>query len=119
MNRYSVFTVTEVFEKMDSTNGKYGVLSGGVKFKARSDRLVLFKSKGVECVTCGVRGEFFALESFRDEPPHLNLYAVSQGREVLMTKDHIFPKSLGGPNCLENYQTMCEPCNGRKADTVE
>lgn len=28
-----------------------------------------------------------------------------------MTKDHIVPKSKGGPDKIENYQTMCTECN--------
>lgn len=48
---------------------------------------------------------------------HFNLYAMTpEGREVLMTKDHILPRSKGGKDRIENLQTMCQPCNGKKAD---
>lgn len=47
----------------------------------------------------------------------MNLYGYDKdGNEVLMTKDHIVPKSLGGRNCLENYQTMCCVCNCNKGN---
>lgn len=36
------------------------------------------------------------------------------GKEVLMTKDHIIPKSKGGANDISNYQTMCKRCNEAK-----
>lgn len=35
-----------------------------------------------------------------------------------MTKDHIVPKSKGGPDCIENFQTMCEECNKKKKNTM-
>ncbi len=84
----------------------------------------------LSCVRCGVVGLYFAVErsARRDKttrtwkpclssPWHLNLYALNaQGHEVLMTKDHIVPKSKGGPNCDSNYQTMCTKCNNHKAD---
>ncbi len=63
------------------------------------------------------------------ETPHLNLYHVQEEEEkgewknlakdgmVLMTKDHIIPRSKGGPTTLENLQTMCSICNGKKGNT--
>ena len=35
-----------------------------------------------------------------------------------MTKDHIIPRSKGGPDCIENFQTMCEECNNKKRDIM-
>lgn len=33
-----------------------------------------------------------------------------------MTVDHIYPVSLGGNNCLQNYQCTCKSCNQMKRD---
>lgn len=33
-----------------------------------------------------------------------------------MTIDHIYPLSLGGNNCLQNYQCTCKSCNQMKRD---
>lgn len=41
------------------------------------------------------------------------------GKEVLMTKDHIIPKSKGGADDISNYQTMCERCNEAKGNRLE
>ena len=100
-------------------------LRGGCSVRVVSLRLATFKRDEGLCQICKkVRGSFFALERTLDGrkylPYHLNLYAKDkEGHEVLMTKDHIHPKSLGGRNTLENMQTACRPCNGKKADKVE
>ena len=50
---------------------------------------------------------------------HFNLYAINDsGDEVLMTKDHIIPKSKGGKNHLSNYQPMCCYCNCKKDNSL-
>jgi len=92
-------------------------------------RLQTFFRSGISCVTCGIQGAFFIKELHlygkKQEPsfpPHLNLYALdAEGGEVLMTKDHIVPKSKGGPDDLKNLQSMCLPCNVAKdnGDTLE
>lgn len=51
---------------------------------------------------------------------HFNLYAVDpDGTEVLMTKDHVIPKSKGGKDVIGNFVTMCEPCNLYKRNKDE
>jgi len=80
--------------------------------------------KGTKCVACNLEGQYFALEQHNYLSPnqsstrwHLNLYGVnSDGDEVLLTKDHIRPRSLGGGNALDNLQTMCYPCNHNKGN---
>lgn len=116
MIRHATFTVEEIFELMDSRSK---ILPTGHRFRPTSGRLVLFRTKGPACVTCDLVGTFFALESVGDETPHLNLYGFDgSGGEILMTKDHIHPKSKGGANEQANYQPMCATCNSKKADKV-
>jgi 5-methylcytosine-specific restriction endonuclease McrA len=51
---------------------------------------------------------------------HFNLYAIDDnGDEILMTKDHIIPKSKGGRNHLSNYQPMCCVCNQKKDNKIK
>lgn len=68
----------------------------------------------------GLTGSLFRLESSskKDPLPHLNLYAKLNNKLVLMTKDHIYPKSKGGSDKSFNLQTMCHDCNNLKADSV-
>jgi len=92
----------------------------GDLMKMASDRYKCFVSSGTKCVTCGIEGSYFAKERHQnDNVYHFNLYALGgNGEEVLMTKDHIFPKSKGGRDEVVNYQTMCSPCNKEKGDKI-
>lgn len=97
--------------------------------KVSSYRLELFR-QNPQCVVCKRVGSLWILQAHRkNEPPHLNLYYVGDGEVeghkklskdglVMMTKDHIIPKSAGGPTTLENLQTMCAICNGKKGDSI-
>lgn len=89
--------------------------------KIGSLRLHTFKEHGLECVNCGIKGAFFALERTNKKYPwNLELYAIdSNGEEVLMTKDHIKPKSKGGKDHISNTQTMCTSCNMKKGNKEE
>jgi len=94
-------------------------LFDGHEVKLTSSRLRTFALKGTVCVACGIAGSYFVKEkNCLSDNYHLNLYAPSNGQEVLMTKDHILPKSLGGANHIDNYQTMCVKCNNAKGNDV-
>lgn len=103
------------FKKFDGVE----VLSGLLGYK-------VFKEKGVKCACpkCETKGEYFALE--RTPGPgkskynhwHFNLYGNDKfGKEVMITKDHINPKSKGGDNELSNLQPMCISCNTKKGSS--
>jgi len=92
----------------------------GDMVKITSDRLFIFK-KSLTCVRCGIKGSFLVKERCSGQPAfHLNLYAIDDdGNEILMTKDHIVPRSKFGPDHINNYQTMCRKCNAEKKDESE
>jgi len=114
MIQIASYSAADVFAAMN-TRGK-ATLPDGRTFRKNSARLVLFKTKGTVCVRCGIKGTQFILETHDlTVTPHLNLYGMNvKGELVLMTKDHIVPKSKGGLNALENYDPMCSPCNAKK-----
>lgn len=96
--------------------------------RLESQRLTLFKEKGTTCACCGLEATYFrkdiglspkALRKLNKPYSgtfHLNLYGISDGEEVLFTKDHIVAKSNGGRNNFENYATMCTKCNSLKGN---
>jgi hypothetical protein len=92
---------------------------GGDLVNMTSIKLQTFKKNGVRCRICACKGSYFAKEKYAGEPYfHLNLYAAKDGREVLMTKDHIIPVAKGGRDRLNNFQTLCVDCNKKKASTT-
>lgn len=56
-------------------------------------RLRVYKRDGFACVECGYTG-------------------------ANLTLDHKVPRSKGGTDAESNLQTMCQPCNAAKADSV-
>jgi len=105
--------------------GHHKLTLAGHKVKMWSMRYRNFAKNGIQCVHCGIKGRYFRLEINGSDyiagnrTWHFNLYALDdEGNEVLMTKDHIIPKSKGGANNLRNLQPMCALCNGKKADKV-
>lgn len=82
--------------------------------KRMRDKIVVQKINGERVVTVTPPEVRFKATSLTW---HFNLYAMhTDGREILMTKDHVLPKSKGGLDFLGNLQTMCQPCNGQKAN---
>lgn len=95
------------YKTLKIKNKKYTV-------RMNSHRYFLFRENNI-CVSCGLQGDRFVLEKPPgDTYPHFNLYGVENDSYVLMTKDHVFPKCLGGKDHHSNYQTMCSICNGLK-----
>lgn len=115
---------------------------GTFKVKASSNRLECLK-RSQQCVRCCRIGKVWALQvsvqraprvplncfiedcpwcalkrkvvPAGTETPHLNLFHKGKrGGLILMTQDHIFPKHAGGPDTIDNLQTMCSECNSYK-----
>lgn len=111
-------TIEEVYNAVkdvlfEPEDKKAMVVINGDKIKGNSQRFQTFFTKGLKCACCGIEGKYFGKEKdFNAARYHLNLYALDEsGNEVLMTKDHIVPRSKGGASELYNYQTMCVKCN--------
>ena len=93
----------------------------GHQVKLESLRLRLFRNKAKElfCIKCGIKAQYFAVErAANTHTYHLCLYAINdEGHDMLMTKDHIIPRSKGGANHLSNLQVMCANCNCQKGSS--
>lgn len=117
LERTGVISLEELRIAMGS--GERYLEIGGVPMPLRKDRLRLFMRDELKCVKCGLAASFAAGERVRGTETncHLNVYGTRNGGDVLFTKDHILPKSQGGANRLDNYQIMCQPCNGQKGNS--
>ena len=95
------------------------------------ERLHVFAQKGRKCVSCDRVGTFLIIS--KEISSQYSRKRGSVGREhvdlytddfVLMTVDHITPRSLGvalgwpeeWTESTDNKQPMCNPCNESKAD---
>lgn len=129
MKRIKVFTIEDaeaiIKEKSISSpcnnhieTHQESVVIEGFDVYPRSLRYKTFIEKGYTCVCCGRKGAYYALECNEKLNPnraHFNLYSED---DVLMTKDHILPKSKGGKDCIDNMQTMCVICNKQKGNRI-
>ena len=123
LRRKENLTIEEVYNAVkdvlfEPEDKKAMVVINGDKIKGNSQRFQTFFTKGLKCACCGIEGKYFGKEKdFNAARYHLNLYALDEsGIEVLMTKDHIVPRSKGGASELYNYQTMCVKCNIAKGN---
>jgi len=112
--RIKKYTIKKVFDWIKNNPRRVSWEIDG--YTINTKRAKVFYKKGLLCVNCGVKGEFFALEKDKGGGIHLDLYGLINKEEVLITIDHIIPKSKGGLNKMINYQTMCKLCNEMKAD---
>lgn len=120
---YSIDFIFRVRAKSLRRRRKFGILED-FAVRINSHTINTFAMKGCNC-DCGLKGAYFALERHENALGksrlwHLVLYAVNEkNEEVMMTRDHIVPKSKGGKNLIENHHPMCLTCNHKKSDRLE
>lgn len=77
----------------------------------------LIKTKG--CLACGAKIIGIEINLYTNGLISKKMMAINkQGKRIKMTIDHIFPRSKGGSNRLDNLQPMCYDCNVEKGDKV-
>jgi hypothetical protein len=122
-NRKGILKIEEVLPFVNSENGTNKKILLGVEISLGGKRIRSFKVNGIKCQHCGLVGEYFAVEQCSTTQQsnnkwHLNLYAIKNGHEVMMTRDHVFPLGSGGSNKIINSQTLCSPCNQKKGSKL-
>lgn len=92
-------------------------LGGEILYRNRKDmRWKTFYRKGLECVECGRTANRIVIYHDNNQPYQIHMDFFCD--ETMLTVDHIWPKSRGGSNHIDNLQPMCSPCNSRKKDTI-
>lgn len=80
------------------------------------------KQNDITCYQCGLLADRWILERGVNEPPGkpiMNLYGQnSNGHFVMMTRDHIIPKSLGGVDLVQNLRPACDTCNANRGNAL-
>lgn len=118
--RFQTYSVYYVMNNLvwikDSTGALQGCELDKVRVPFKHTRFKVLNQKGCKCVNCGVEGIFFARELDQMGTECLHLYGMKDGNEVMITMDHIVPKSKGGGYTTSNLQPMCEVCNVRKSN---
>lgn len=77
---------------------------------------------GYQCVEddCNLKDFHFGLGIDKGGGIHLDLYGYDdEGDLVMITLDHIRPKSKGGSNDISNFAPLCKPHNEMKANVWE
>lgn len=118
MKQLATYPRDVLFELVLAEETRLEFLGSDGKFyivKTRSPRYKVFH-KSSTCAVCGLKGTKMILEQPEHQSgsnnAHFNLYGIDEENNlILFTKDHILPSSLGGPNSIENYQTLCSKCN--------
>ncbi len=113
------FDVDYILNQASVNAPRMNFLVNGVEYMVRmnSDRYLLFQQSR-RCIVCGLEGTTIFLDKHPTSPTaHFNLYGIEDGKLVLMTKDHLIPKSKGGSDSLQNYRVCCSPCNNLKGDS--
>lgn len=125
MNTYfAEFGLDQGFELLSQVSKKDGLFKGQVI--SGPSGLALFESlRGtpIKCWSCGCEAVKWISRCHRntalDKAPVLNLYAKNKfGVEVMMTRDHIIPKSLGGLDSVPNLRPACQQCNEARGNEV-
>lgn len=131
-------TPGQTFSSFDEKIHTFRTPDGPFTCKINQSKTIKVVRDNPECVECGLRpthlkvvrinrrynkyGDKYPEEDkakLSDYPADLQAVAVLEdGRHVLFTKDHIYPRAYGGSNKYTNLQTMCEPCNHSKGCTI-
>lgn len=96
--------------QLECLNGKtYTVRVNSVKFEC-------FRRNHI-CVFCRKEGCVWLLQlEPNGKSIHLNMFWREGEEKMMLTLDHICPRSKNGKTRISNSQTLCQKCNQDKGD---
>lgn len=117
---YRQLSIDEGFALLDLP--KHSRLVGGREVSQCSGWALFQTLRGgpIRCWQCGCEADRWVADKGprHDGNPVLNLWGMRGGSLVLMNRDHIIPKSLGGVDDVENLRPACEVCNGGRGNAL-
>lgn len=122
MKVLSTDIIKEIYQKTQEALDSKKIEIEGIKIRREDDRYENLYKNGLECKCCGMKAQFAAIEKIDKKQRYcfINFYGVNaDGEEVMLTKDHIYPRSLGGFNNISNYQVLCMKCNLAKSSKTD
>lgn len=87
-----------------------------------ADLWISMRGLDITCWCCGARADRWVADKGRKHQGAfvLNLWGSKQdGRLVMMTRDHIIPKSKGGKDVIANLRPGCESCNSTRGSIMD
>lgn len=118
--RIQLFPIAKVIDRIGL--GRWSFFAGAKQYNISMNQVrMLLMKQTQKCACCEIEGAYFWLEKNGCFSPHFNLYGhghepEESGRPILMTMDHITPKSKGGLTTLKNVQLLCSRCNALKGN---
>ncbi len=119
---YHELGLTEGFQVLDKEN-KEDRLIRGRRVSACSgwELFKRMRDQPIKCWCCSCEADRWIADQGRNNKvgyPVVNLYGIRNGQLVLMNRDHIIPKSLGGLDMVENLRPACAACNTERQNVI-
>ena len=106
--QYEIKKTISLQEALENIKSNYNIAT----------RYLVYIYKGFNCASCDRKASFARLERHKKSTSKRNHYNFYCNDGMMMTVDHIVPRSKGGINKLSNMQPMCENCNSKKSDNM-
>ena len=121
---YSRVDLDQGFKVMEEPKGSRLVCGKSVSLPSGAKLFQHMRSSGtpMKCWSCGVEASCFIVNKGSNDrvgPAVLDFFAETRDGPVLMTRDHIIPKSYGGVNEVANLRIGCGPCNHTRGNELE
>lgn len=121
---YRELSLTEGFDVLAEPKAQR-LVRGRLVSAPRGHELFLdeWKNKNqLKCWCCGVHATCFVATKGRNDilekSPVLDLFAHYKSHIILMTRDHIIPRSFGGNNNIRNLRIGCVICNRERGNNM-